>query len=87
MKGTRTMPYNDVLDITTEYLGPAAKRFIDRHIANHLNKKPEDLTGEDLPLLTDWVRVSMALLTNDRQVIEGYVQELQSLREKCETVG
>ncbi len=71
--------YQDVLAVTTDYLGPAARRFVDRQIDSHLSKAPEELTKSDLKTLAAWSRVSMALLTNDKQIVNNYVNRLMSL--------
>jgi len=70
--------YERVVDVTREYLGPAADRFIARQITNHLHKRPEELAGTDLHELIDWLKLSMAFLTDDEALIERYVDELQA---------
>ena len=40
--------YSDVVDITYDYLGPAADRFVTRQIRSHLGKAPEELKKRDL---------------------------------------
>jgi hypothetical protein len=77
--GSRATLYQRVVQVTTEYLGPAAPRFIDRQIQNHLQKKPNELTVQDLPVLIDWSKVALALLTDDHQVVLNYVEDLNSL--------
>jgi len=71
--------YTYVVSVTADYLGPAAQRFIDRQIQNHLDKEPSELTIRDLPQLVDWIRVSVAFLTEDRQLIDELTQKLRSL--------
>ncbi len=71
--------YEDVLAVTADYLGPAARRFVDRQIDSHLNKSPDELTKKDLKTLAAWSRVSMALLTNDKQLVSNYVSRLMNL--------
>lgn len=78
MPTTNTL-YDEIVSITADYLGPAAQRFIDRQIDSHLNKSPQELTKKDLEKLVAWSRVSMALLTNDRNLIDGYVNNLLHL--------
>ena len=74
--------YTRVVGLTEQYLGPAAPRFIDRHIISHLDKKPQDLTPEDLDKLTDWARISFALLTNDVRMINDFASKLSRLKEE-----
>jgi hypothetical protein len=69
--------YDRVVDVTREYLGPAADRFIARQIASHLQKQPEELTKADMSKLINWLKLSMAFLTDDERLIARYVEELQ----------
>lgn len=71
--------YDCLIKITDSYLGPASRRFIDRQIINHLHKDPEDLTIEDLKNLIDWIRVVVALLTEDKALIEEYIAKIEML--------
>ncbi len=77
--------YDSVIQITSDYLGPAAERFIDRQIENHLNKSPRDLRQKDLEVLIDWARVAVALLTEDRAIVEEYSKRLANLGKKSTT--
>ena len=74
--------YQRVVRITHIYLGPAADRFIDRQVQSHLHKEPEKLSAADLALLTDWIRVAVSLLTDDEEIIEEYINQLQLLIDK-----
>ncbi len=71
--------YQQVINITHVYLGPAAERFIDRQVENHLHKPAHKLTRQDLGELTDWIRVVVALLSDDAEIIEEYINELKKL--------
>lgn len=71
--------YDSVLRVTGVYLGPAAQRFVDRQIENHLHKAPTELTSADLLALTDWIKISVSLLTEDNEIVEEYVEELRKL--------
>jgi hypothetical protein len=71
--------YNRVVDITTEYLGPAADRFVNRQIRNHLKKNPEQLRPRDLGELINWIKLTMALLTDDTDIVSEYIAELRRL--------
>lgn len=74
--------YEQTVDVMTDYLGPAARRFIDRQIQNHLNKEPDQLKITDLPVLIDWVRVSVAFLTQDTKLIDELTTRLRELPKK-----
>jgi hypothetical protein len=74
-----TSVYKRVLRVTHEYLGPAADRFIDRQVRNHLHKKPESITEKDLARLMDWIRLAVSLLTDDRDVVEAYIGQLEQI--------
>jgi hypothetical protein len=71
--------YARVVEITHIYLGPAADRFIDRQVQNHIHKAPDKLNETDLELLIDWIRVAVSLLTDDSEIVEEYIQQLQRL--------
>ena len=71
--------YNRVVRITHIYLGPAADRFIDRQVQNHLSKEPQDLTAADLSQLIDWIQVAVSLLSDDKEIIEEYISQLKKL--------
>lgn len=75
-----TSLYDAIIDIAEIYLGPAAPRFIDRQIEFHLNKPPRDITEKDLEKLTDWVKVSLSMLTDDQQVVEDFNEKMARLR-------
>lgn len=71
--------YDQVVQVTHVYLGPAADRFIARQVENHLHKSPAELTQDDLLGLIDWIQVVVSLLTDDTGVIEEYTAELRKL--------
>lgn len=71
--------YEQVVDITHAYLGPAADRFIARQVQNHLHKESSELSAKDLSKLIDWVRVAVSFITEDTTLIEEYVSRLQQL--------
>lgn len=73
--------YEQVVAATHTYLGPAADRFIARQVQNHLHKQPEQLSGDDLTKLIDWIQIAVSLLTEDSDIIEDYIQELRTLAE------
>lgn len=72
-------PYDSVVAITEDYLGPAGGRFIDRQIQFHLGKRAESLTHDDLPKLVEWVKVSISLLTDDRKMVDDYTTRMIKL--------
>jgi hypothetical protein len=68
-----------VIEISQDYLGPAAERFIDRQIATHLKKSPESITPKDLGDLLDWLRLSFTVLTDDSRLVNEYIKRLQKV--------
>ena len=74
--------YQEVVDLTKSYLGPAAERFITRQIKTHLNKDPDDLSPEDLAKLADWIKVAIALLTEDSKIVQDYTDSILRLAKK-----
>lgn len=73
--------YDQVVSITQEYLGPATDRFLVRQITNHLGKSPQELTKSDIPTLVEWTKATLALLTEDRDMVEEYASKISRLAE------
>ncbi|MBC7581293.1 hypothetical protein H7097_00305 [Aeromicrobium sp.] len=79
MARTTESLYERVVQTTHIYLGPAADRFIDRQVQNHIHKEPSTLNEADLILLIDWIRVAVSLLTDDSEIVEEYILQLERL--------
>lgn len=74
-----TSLYRKVVNITYDYLGPAADRFVTRQIRNHLHKDPEELEKSDLKRLIDWISLAFNLLSDDDQLVSDYIKSLEKL--------
>ena len=74
--------FNQAVQITSDYLGPAAERFIARQVAFHLHKDPQQLTAGDIPQLAEWIKVSIAILTEDREMVEEFTDRIMNLAGK-----
>lgn len=74
--------FDELVAVTYDYLGPAAKRFIVREIEAHLHKKPEQLTKDDVRKLHDWCTVAIGLLTEDNQMVDEYSRSLLAIADK-----
>jgi hypothetical protein len=74
--------YDTIVDVVEYYLGPAAPRFVDRQIEFHLHKPPREIVPADLERLSGWIRMSLALLTDDRQTVDECIQRLTQLYEQ-----
>ncbi len=72
--------YQQALTITKDYLGPAAERFLDRQIAFHLGKEPEQLSKSDISQLAEWVKVSIAILTEDKAMVDDFTTRILKLK-------
>lgn len=82
MSSTKQSLYEQVVNVTMEYLGPAAERFITRQIKTHIGKEPEDLTEDDLEKLVDWIKLAIALLTEDTEMVDDFSKSLLQLSKK-----
>jgi hypothetical protein len=71
---------NQIIKILEELLGPASERFVNRLINSHLKKEAEELTIGDLPILVKWIKVSLALLTEDKVMIDNCEKKLIALK-------
>jgi hypothetical protein len=78
MKGSNKI-YDNLINLTEPYLGPSSERFIDRQIRHHLNKEPHKVRSNDIPQLINWIKLSMALLTEDKTLINNYIRSIKSL--------
>lgn len=76
-----TALYDQIVEITRGYLGPAAERFVVRQVRFHLDKNPDELVAEDLPKIAEWGRVTLGLLTSDRKLVDEYADRLKALAE------
>lgn len=79
--------YQKLVTVTNVYLGPAAERFIGRQIENHLAKDPSDLKPADLVELIDWLKLSLSMLTEDKEIVEEYTRELYKLANTGQAKG
>ena len=71
--------YEQLMDVTYEYFGPAAERFVSRMCESHLGKKPEQLTREDVVKLHDWSKLGFAMLTEDEHTVDSYTESLMAI--------
>ena len=71
--------YEQIVLITEDYLGPAARRFISRQISFHLDKQPEEVTIEDIPSLAEWTTVTLSLLTKDQNIVSEFSQKMRAI--------
>jgi hypothetical protein len=71
--------HNQAVEITQDYLGPAAERFIDRQIVFHLSKDPKTLDREDIPRLAEWVKVSIAVLTANKRLVDEFNERILAI--------
>ena len=76
---TKSNLYDQVIAIAEDYFGPAAPRFIERIINNHFGKSPHNLRNSDLPELTEWVRLTLAVLTEHENEVEELTERLSNL--------
>jgi hypothetical protein len=67
------------LSITEDYLGPAAPRFVERMVANHLDKPADKISDKDLPELVLWIKLAVTVITEDEKVVQDYLERLESL--------
>lgn len=71
--------YSRIVAVTEEYLGPAGGRFIDRIIDFHLQKTPDKISRDDIPKLSEWIKVSLGLLTEDKQLVDECEKKILKL--------
>lgn len=74
-----TLLCQKVIEITEDYLGPSAPRFIDRLASSHLGKDASRLSRNDMEELVRWARLAAAMLTDDTGLVAEYTQRLEAL--------
>lgn len=74
--------FKQVVHITQDYLGPAADRFVTRQLESHLHKDPRKLEPGDLVNVIEWLRLSLAFITDDKDILHEYTSRLKALRKK-----
>jgi hypothetical protein len=74
--------YENIADITEDYLGPATPRFLNRIAMNHLGKPATKLAKSDLPELITWVKMAANILSEDTKEIQAFVSRLTALVDK-----
>lgn len=77
-----TTYYKKIVEITKDYLGPAAERFVSRQVVFHLGKSPDDdLTKEDVRRIASSMKVSLSLLTKDERSVEEATRRINEVAE------
>lgn len=71
--------YKEVTRIAEDYFGPAAPRFINRMVASHLQKDPDQITSEDLPELINWIKLTAAIFTEETETVNEFTTRLHTL--------
>lgn len=62
--------YDDVVNLGKGYLGPAAKKFVDRQISGHLDVDASQLATNHMEELAKWCYTSGKLLMDDAKAQE-----------------
>ena len=75
--------YEDVISVTHDKLGLAADRFVARQIRSHLQRDPKTLQPDDLRNLMDWIELAMRTAHSDQQVIDQYMEDLETLAQRA----
>lgn len=73
--------HSQLVTIMSDYLGPAGERFIDRQIEFHLEKKPKEINPKDIDQFKEWVKVSLALLTEDKKLVDSCIVRIEKLKD------
>lgn len=74
-----TPVFEQIVELTEEYLGPAARRFVSRQIMFHLDKQPQDVAIQDIPKLIEWTKVTLSMLTEDKRMVAEYSDKMTAL--------
>lgn len=64
---------DQVLSLTTAYLGPAAKQFLERQCSAHCGVAFSDIGPANIPELAKWINISAGLIID-----KGKAEELSN---------
>lgn len=79
MKKDTTTTYNQVVTVVSEYLGPATERFVERLIDSHIGKRPDELTEEDIAVIHDWGKLTIAFLSDDPDTVAEFSNKFMTI--------
>ncbi len=71
--------YDNLLETTKYYMGPAADRFLKRQLSGHLNISPDELNTQHLDDLAEWCLTSAKLIIDEDKAME-LCQEIKSFK-------
>ena len=72
--------YEQALKVASQYLGPAAEKFLQRQIKSHLNlASSQALSAQSLPELAKWCGISGALVM-DKAKAEEFSKRIGAIR-------
>jgi hypothetical protein len=74
--------YDEIIQVSENFLGPAGERFIRRQIITHLGIEPEQLQKKHLPELVDWLRLALAVLSSDTSHVKDFGNQVLALGNK-----
>lgn len=74
--------YQQIIDVTEDYFGLAARRLIDHVLSGHLHKQPKDITDGDIETIALWARLAAGHITDNRDEIEKFSERLVQLKRK-----
>lgn len=74
--------HDEVIAVTYDYLGPSSRRFVTKLAKSHLDKKPAEITREDINELHKWGVKAFALIADDDQIIDEFSTRLLALKTK-----
>ena len=72
--------YEQIIEITKDYLGPAAERFVSRQIEFYLKKQPTELTRNDIDKLAKSMYTPLMLLSKDEKLVDKVVEDVKKLK-------
>ncbi|HSX05672.1 MAG TPA: hypothetical protein VLF69_04345 [Candidatus Saccharimonadales bacterium] len=73
--------YQQVVQVTEEFLGPAAERFVKRQIEFGLGKPPETIDRGDLPKLKETLGIALGLLVKDQEIVNQAMRKFDLIAE------
>lgn len=72
--------YDDAVELAKSYMGPAAKKFIDRQINGHLDVDASGLNASHVEELAKWCFTSGKLLMDESKAQE-FSEKIKALKQ------
>lgn len=72
--------FEEIVDMTSDYIGPAARRFVTKIVHNHLDKSPSELKRSDVTEYHEAAVIAFARITKNSRLRYEFSTRLLALK-------